>query len=102
MTKFNLWIKVTKNLRTISKPHEYLQAITKTSVKLERNRHKPVGGVAHTRYPLSIHFDSKNAEKMTKFNLWKEVLKKFEDYIQSTCIFLDHDKNTCKVSNESA
>ena len=42
------------NLRIISKPHAYL-------VKFQRNRDKTVGGVAHTRYPLSIHFDSKNA-----------------------------------------
>ena len=35
----------------------YLEII----VKFDRNQHKTVGGVAHTRYPLSIHFDSKNA-----------------------------------------
>ena len=29
----------------------------KTSVKFRKNRHRTVGGVAHTRYPLSIHFD---------------------------------------------
>ena len=64
MTKFNLWKKVIKkNLRTISKPHAYLQTMTKTSVKFRKNPHKTVGGVAHTRYLLSIHFDSKNAEK---------------------------------------
>ena len=56
--------KVTKtNLRTISKPHAYLQTMTKTSVKFQKNRHKTVGGVAHTRYPLPIHFDSKNVKK---------------------------------------
>ena len=65
--------KVTKkNLRTISKPHAYLQTMTKTSVKFRKNRHKTVGGFAHTRYPLSIDFDSKNAKKKTKFNLWKK------------------------------
>ena len=54
--------KVTKNnLRTISKPHAYLQTMKKTSVKFQKNQHKAVGGVAHTRYPLSIHFDCKNA-----------------------------------------
>ena len=62
MTKFDLWKKVTKNnLRTISKPHAYLQTMKKTSVKFQKNQHKTVGGVAHTRYPLSIHFDCKNA-----------------------------------------
>ena len=37
--------------------------MTKTPVKFERNWHKTVEGVAHTRYPLSSHFDSKNSEK---------------------------------------
>ena len=56
------------NLRITSKPHAYLHKLmTKTPVKFERNWHITVGGVAHTRYPLSIHFDSKSAEKMTKF-----------------------------------
>ena len=67
MTKFKLPKKVTKNnLRIISKPHAYLQIMTKTSVKFQKNRHKTVGGVAHTRYPVSINFDSKNARKMPK------------------------------------
>ena len=39
-----------KNLRIISKPHAYLQTMTKTSLKFRKNRHKTVGGVAHTRY----------------------------------------------------
>ena len=47
------------NQRIISKPHVNLKTMAKTSVKFQRNRHKTVGGVAHTRYPLSIHFDSK-------------------------------------------
>ena len=38
------------NLRIISKPHAYLQTMTKTSVKFQMNRHKTVAGVAHTRY----------------------------------------------------
>ena len=49
------------NLRIISKPHAYLQTTYKTSVKFQKNQYKTVGGVAHTRYPLSIHFDSKKA-----------------------------------------
>ena len=48
------------NLRIISKPHAYLQTMYKTPVKFQKNRYKSIGGVAHTRYPLSIHFDSKN------------------------------------------
>ena len=49
------------NLRIISKPHAYLQTMLKSLVKFQRNQHKTVGEVVHTRYPLSIHFDSKNA-----------------------------------------
>ena len=49
--------KVTKiNLRIISKPHAYLQSMVTTSVKYQENWNKTVGGVAHTRHPLSIHF----------------------------------------------
>ena len=55
----------------VSKSHAYLQTMTKTPVKFQDNRHKTVG-VVHTRYPLSIHFDRKNARKMTKFNLRKK------------------------------
>ena len=40
----------------------------KTPVKFQKNWYKTVGGDAHTKYPLSIHFDSKNARKMAKFN----------------------------------
>ena len=49
------------NLRIISKPHAYLKTMYKSLVKFQRNQHKTVGGVAHTSYPLSIYFDSKNA-----------------------------------------
>ena len=38
------------NFRIISKPHAYLQTMTKTSVKFQMNRHKTVGEDAHTRY----------------------------------------------------
>ena len=38
---------------------------------------KTVGGVVHTRYPLSIHFDSTciRAWKMAKFKMWKKWQK---------------------------
>ena len=65
--------KVTKyNLRIISKSHALLQTMAKTPVKFQKNRHKTVGEVAHTRYPLSIHFNGKNARKITEFNLQKK------------------------------
>ena len=51
------------NLRIIPKAHmhAYIQTMFKSLVKFQRNRHKIVGGVAHTRYSLSIHFYIKNA-----------------------------------------
>ena len=64
--------KSNKNkLSDISKPHAYLQTMTKIPVRFQKNRHKTVGGVEHTRYPLSIHFD----RKMAKFNLRKSDKK---------------------------
>ena len=39
------------NLRIISKPHAYLQTMTKTPVKFQ---YKTVGGVAHTGHPLTL------------------------------------------------
>ena len=62
---------IKNNLRIISKPHAYLQTMSKTPVKFQKNQYKTVGGDAHTRYPLSIHFDSKNVRKMAKFN-WRK------------------------------
>ena len=56
-----------KQIQRIYVPRHYdLQIMTKTSVKFQKNQHKTVGGVAHTRYPVSINFDSKNARKMPK------------------------------------
>ena len=52
-----------------------LQRMVKTSVKFQKNRSKTVGGVAHTRYPLSIRFHCQNARKMTKFKLRKKCEK---------------------------
>ena len=76
MTKFKLQKNVSKiNLRIISKPHAHLQSMMKTSVKFQKNWTKTVGGVAHTRYPLSIHFHYQNAQKMTKFKLRKKCQK---------------------------
>ena len=45
-----------EHVRPPSKPHAYLQSMVTISVKFQENRNKTVGGVAHTRYPLSIHF----------------------------------------------
>ena len=64
---------IKNNLRIISKPHAYLLTMSKTPVKFQKNQYKTVGADAHTRYPLSIHFDSKNARKMAKFNLRKSA-----------------------------
>ena len=64
--KLRFYMKI--NLRIISKPHAYLQTMTKSPVKFGKNRYKTVGGVAPTRYPLSIHIVIDNARKMAKFN----------------------------------
>ena len=62
--KINLWI--------ISQLHAHLQSMVKTPVQF---RNKTVGEVAHTKYPLSIHFHYQNARKMTKFKLLNKVSK---------------------------
>ena len=49
--------------------------MTKTPVKFQKNWYITVGGVAPTRYPLSIQFVIDNARKMAKFNLQKKVTK---------------------------
>ena len=86
--------KVTKiNLRIISKPHAYLQTMTKTPVEFQKDCHKTVGGVAHTRYPLCIHFDSiqawknevQNAKKVTKNIL--RIISKPDAYLQGLTWF---------------
>ena len=76
MTKFKLRTNVIKiNLSIVSKPHAYLQSLVKAYVKFQNNRNKTLGGVEHTRYPLSIHFYCQNARKMTKFKLRKKSEK---------------------------
>ena len=64
MSKFKLRKKVLKiNLRIISKSHAHLQSMIKTSVKFQKNLNITVGGVACTKYPLSIHFHCQNVRK---------------------------------------
>ena len=75
------------NLQIISKPHVYLRSIIETYVKFKKNRNKTVG-VAHKRYPLSIHFHCQNTRLSS--NCKKRVKNYFEDYIQYTCISSDH------------
>ena len=82
----------------MSKPHAYLQTMTKTPVKFQMNRYKTVGESAPTRYPLSLQFVIYNARKTAKFNLQKSDQKKSEDYIQTTRISSDHNQNTSEVS----
>ena len=88
MTMFKLQKKV-YNLRIISKQHAYLQSIIKTSVKFQKIRNKTVRGVAHTRYPLSIHFHCQNTRKTTKFKLLKvskinlRIISKPQAHLQS-------------------
>ena len=39
------------------KQYAHFQVINKTPVKFQKNGHKTVGGVVHTKCPLTIHFD---------------------------------------------
>ena len=63
--------------------------MTKTSVNVQKNRYKTLGGVAPTRYLLSIHIVIDNArkmasstcEKVTKNNL--RILPKPHAYLQT-------------------
>ena len=57
---------------TVKTPEKCLSSTSRKGVKFQKNRYKTVGGDAHTRYPLSFHFDSKNVRKMTKFKLQKK------------------------------
>ena len=63
--------------------------MTKTPVKFQKGQHKTVAGVAHTRYPLSIHVDSIRASKMTKFKMRKKltvnlrIISKPHKYLQT-------------------
>ena len=66
---------LTIKLRIICNPYAYLQSIIKTTVKFKKNQNEIVGGVAHKRYPLSIHFHCQNDRKMTKFKLRAKVIK---------------------------
>ena len=87
-TKFKLQKNVSKIiLRIISKQHAHLQSMVKISVKFQRNRNKTVGGVAHTKYRLSIQFHCQNARKTTKFKLQKLCQNLSEYYIQTMCTF---------------
>ena len=47
----------------------------KTSIKLQKNQNKTVGGLACSRFPPSIHFHCQNVQKMTKLKLQKKVSK---------------------------
>ena len=57
------------NQGIISKPHAYLQTMTKTPVKFQKKQYKTIGGVGHTRHQLSIPSIIDTARKMMKFNL---------------------------------
>ena len=62
--------------------------MVKTPVKFQWNRYKSVGGVAHTKNLLSIHFDSKERGGQN-YGKSDQILS--EDYIQTICISSDHD-----------
>ena len=75
--------------------------MTKKPVKFRNNRYKTVGGVAPTRYLLSIYIVIDNALKWLSSTCEKSNKKKFENNIRTTCIATDHDQKTSEVSKES-
>ena len=68
------------NLRILSKPHAYLQTMTKTSVKFQKNRHKTVGGVAHTRY-IVLQGDGKTEGQTEGQTEGRTEGRKAENYV---------------------
>ena len=87
-------------LRIICRPYAYLQSIIKTSVKFQKNQNKIVGGVAHTRYPLSIHFLCQNDRKMTKFKLQTKVIKINLSIISKPHAYLQSLVNTFTAADD--
>ena len=60
---------VTKNnQKIISEPYAYFQNMAQTALKFQNNRHKTVGGVAHTMYLLSNHCDSETCGRSDRNN----------------------------------
>ena len=50
---------------------------------------------------ILIALKAKNAGKVINVKLRVYMIKKFENYTQTRCIFSDHDQNTSEVSKES-
>ena len=67
---------IKNNFRILKKPHAYLQAILKASVKFQKDQTKTVVGVTGTRYLLPIRFCSIRTQKMSKLKMLKNVIKK--------------------------
>ena len=73
-----------------------------TQVKDQKNWHETVGGVAHTRYPLSIHFHCQNAPKVAKFKSRKKVtIINLRKISKTICISSKDSHNISKVSKVS-
>ena len=81
------------NQSIIPKPHAHLHSMLKTSAMFQNNWWKTVRGVAPTRYPLSIHFDSISYRKKTKFTKQKSEKKQSKDYIRTTRTSSFHAEN---------
>ena len=64
--------------------------MTKAPVQFQKYQHTIVGGVADTRYSLSIHFDRIWAWKMIKFKMKKKKKKKIVTKINLRIISKSH------------
>ena len=84
------------NLRIIFKPHAYFLSIMKTSVKFQKNRIKTVGGVAHTKYPLSKKGSSNCKKKVLKIKL--RIISKLHAHLQTMVkTYVHFQKNRIKT-----
>ena len=79
-------------------PCTHLQTFTKGPRRFQIDQYKIVGGLAHTRYHLSctlIVLKPKMGTSKGENNDKTSVI----DNDKTTCIFTDHDKIACKISN---
>ena len=74
--------------RIIPKPHAHLHSMQKISAKFQNNWWKSVRGVAPTRYPLSIHFDSISCQKRDKVYKAEKVRKNKVAYQNQMNVFI--------------
>ena len=89
------------NLRITGTPHAYVQTLTKTYLMFQIVPRKILGGVAFTRYQLSICFGRSWAEKWLSSKCEKSDKNSLRIKAKAHAHLRTLAKNTCKVSKES-